>query len=156
MSTAAEALAILAAASADAARRPGSDALTSWLGPLLRLGARMASAGLTPEHITRIDVDRLRELEADADSRLDARAERHDRGVPPSDRTPDRRATMPVACTGISAAWCPIHGDCTCGPNEMHEPALCDEHCALHSPTSTHGDAPASTDRAPSVYPEDP
>lgn len=62
----------------------------------LGLAARVARAGLTPEHITRIDVAKLRELEADADSRLDARAAEHDRGIPPSDRTPDRRATIPV------------------------------------------------------------
>lgn len=88
MSTTAEALAILAAASDAAGGIRGAAVVTSWLGPLLRLGARMASAGLTPEHITRIDVARLRELEADADTRLDARAAEHD--APAStDRAPD-------------------------------------------------------------------
>lgn len=138
-------------------------------GPFLSAGVRLAqrvqAAGLTPEAITRIDVAQLHTLEADADSRLDARAAEHDRavhveltvrqspaglvrmlahggrivstseltptdiaiarandrmwvdangygyvylpsnaraaehdrGIPPSDRTPDRRATVPVA-----------------------------------------------------------
>lgn len=88
MSTEAEALAILAAASDAASAIPGAAVVTSWLGPLLRFGARMAAAGLTPEHITRIDVVRMLELEADADSRLDARAAEHD--APAStDRAPD-------------------------------------------------------------------
>lgn len=45
---------------------------------------------------------------------------------------------MPVApsCTGISAHWCPIHGDCTCAdPQDKN-----DDNCPLHSWLSTHGD----------------
>lgn len=39
-------------------------------------------------------------------------------------------------CTGLSASWCPIHGDCTCTtPGELDE-----AHCALHGIESTHGD----------------
>lgn len=82
MSTEAEALAILAAASDAASAIPGAAVVTSWLGPLLRFGARMAAAGLTPEHITHIDVAALVTLVTEADSRLDARAEAHD--APPS------------------------------------------------------------------------
>ena len=40
-------------------------------------------------------------------------------------------------CTGISANWCPIHGDCTCiDPVDKN-----DDDCPLHSAASTHGDA---------------
>lgn len=71
-----------------------SNASGQFISAAIDLAARVARTGLTPEHITRIDVAKLRELEADADSRLDALAAEHD--------------------------------------------------------------APASTDRAPSVYPEEP
>jgi len=39
-------------------------------------------------------------------------------------------------CTGISATWCPIHGDCTCADRED----LNDYDCPLHSSSSDHGD----------------
>lgn len=39
-------------------------------------------------------------------------------------------------CTGISAVWCPIHGECTC--EERGD--LNDDDCPLHSFTSTHGE----------------
>ena len=43
----------------------------------------------------------------------------------------------PVRCTGIAAAWCPIHGSCRCPDREedMNDPA-----CPLHASTSTHAD----------------
>lgn len=44
-------------------------------------------------------------------------------------------------CTGVSASWCPVHGDCTCDKaseevdgNET-EP---DRDCPLHGPNSSH------------------
>lgn len=40
-------------------------------------------------------------------------------------------------CTGISASWCPIHGDCVC-PNR--EDDLSDPACPLHAPNSSHGE----------------
>jgi len=42
-----------------------------------------------------------------------------------------------VSCTGLSASWCPIHGDCCC---VCREDSMSDEACPLHSPWSTHGD----------------
>ncbi len=45
-------------------------------------------------------------------------------------------------CTGLTARWCPIHGDCTCpnpadrddfGPSDMD-----DMHCPLHGEASDH------------------
>jgi hypothetical protein len=38
-------------------------------------------------------------------------------------------------CTGISATWCPVHGDCTCrDPDDKN-----DDDCPLHAAASTHG-----------------
>ncbi len=39
-------------------------------------------------------------------------------------------------CTGITAAWCPLHGDCSC-PDPV---ALDDPSCPLHALTSPHGE----------------
>ncbi len=39
-------------------------------------------------------------------------------------------------CSGVSAGWCPIHGDCTCkNPDDKN-----DETCPLHSAASNHGE----------------
>ncbi len=45
-------------------------------------------------------------------------------------------------CTGISAGWCPVHGDCTCPeiPGTDGEIDRNSETCPLHSPSSTHGE----------------
>ena len=40
-------------------------------------------------------------------------------------------------CTGVSAHWCPIHGDCTC---RAPEERMSDEDCPLHSPLSDHAE----------------
>lgn len=46
----------------------------------------------------------------------------------------------PDACTGLTAMWCPIHGNCTCpeghGPGERDMDGL--GMCPLHSMESTH------------------
>lgn len=50
-------------------------------------------------------------------------------------------------CTGNSAGWCPVCGDCTCGPRYEGDPdgerTLNDDRCPLHAPSSPHamGDA---------------
>lgn len=44
--------------------------------------------------------------------------------------------TNSMECTGISAGWCPIHGDCTCRDPEDKN----DDDCPLHSSSSTHGE----------------
>lgn len=48
---------------------------------------------------------------------------------------------MSMDCSGISASWCPVHGDCSC-PRDVDGDvlALNDPGCPLHSETSTHGD----------------
>jgi len=49
-------------------------------------------------------------------------------------------------CTGISANWCPVHGECTCphyDDNPDNGRTLNDESCPLHSSTSSHGEGVA-------------
>jgi len=41
-----------------------------------------------------------------------------------------------MTCTGISANWCPIHGDCICRDEDDKN----DDDCPLHSMFSTHGE----------------
>lgn len=43
-----------------------------------------------------------------------------------------------VTCTGVTAVWCPICGDCGCEKNSEGTPTLTDERCSLHAPDSTH------------------
>lgn len=38
-------------------------------------------------------------------------------------------------CAGVSARWCPVHGDCTCQPDDLN-----DDDRPLHSATSSHGE----------------
>ena len=61
----------------------------------------------------------------------------------PSQKPCNCRRLLPCApeCTGVSASWCPIHGDCNCDreAGEMNS-----EECPLHSRTSTHAEG-AST-----------
>lgn len=67
--------------------------------------------------------------------------------------TPDqlrRRADLIESqqCTGLTASWCPIHGDCLCPRDEggehvdryTGEPAMHDEDCPLHAPSSSHAE----------------
>lgn len=61
-------------------------------------------------------------------------------------------------CTGTTARWCPIHGDCSCrthaeafadgildsfrmGQDDV--PMLSDPRCVLHAPDAPHGVEPA-------------
>lgn len=44
-------------------------------------------------------------------------------------------AQLRIECTGVSATWCPICGDCTCAD----EADLNDDDCPLHSDESKHG-----------------
>lgn len=52
-------------------------------------------------------------------------------------------STAPAICTGSTATWCPIHGDCTC-PHLNDDPqegrTLDDASCPLHAPASAHGE----------------
>lgn len=46
-------------------------------------------------------------------------------------------------CTGITATWCPIHGDCSCPPHEYglhYGRTLDDPACRLHAPNSDHSE----------------
>ncbi len=77
-----------------------------------------------------------------------------------------RSAPLPTerpTCTGLTAAWCPIHGDCTCTRSHDSdtmrdepsgtEPTMDDDACPLHSSTSDCAplfpDPAASTPTAP-------
>lgn len=42
-----------------------------------------------------------------------------------------------LVCTGVTAAWCPIHGDCTCPDRTL---AMDDDRCPLHAHDSTHAE----------------
>lgn len=58
-----------------------------------------------------------------------------------------------AACTGLTATWCPTHGDCTCpelfdavdeqgrGIGEPQGRDMNDERCPLHATASSHGEA---------------
>lgn len=51
------------------------------------------------------------------------------------------RPTERPACTGASAAWCPVHGDCSCPTVEGPDPYARDldaHDCPLHGPNSSH------------------
>lgn len=55
----------------------------------------------------------------------------------------DELAKGPVMCTGVSAIWCPVHGDCTCAGRDAAYPAradLNDEKCPLHGSHSNHAE----------------
>lgn len=47
-------------------------------------------------------------------------------------------------CTGIAAAWCHYHGDCTCPDREQ---AMNSEDCPLHSRDSQHAEGHLNPDR---------
>lgn len=76
-----------------------------------------------------------------------------------TDIWPEARAAMLRAeadqlesthCTGLTATWCPIHGDCLCGERDVigrrhrgdgfHD--MDDPRCPLHAPTSSHAEGP--------------
>lgn len=66
----------------------------------------------------------------------------------------DFRIEFAVLCTGVSAVWCPIHGDCTCPQdvtgmwNRLHDERQCETEaerdaiftCSLHGRQSQHAD----------------
>ncbi len=43
-----------------------------------------------------------------------------------------------MACTGMSASWCPHCGDCSCERGEDNERIAIDSDCLLHGTGSTH------------------
>lgn len=49
-----------------------------------------------------------------------------------------------LSCTGVTAAWCPNHGDYTCpdaeSPDDRWQRPLDDPRCPLHAPSSPHGE----------------
>lgn len=48
------------------------------------------------------------------------------------------------ACTGLTASWCPVHGDCCCVREDRWDGttlalgSMADPACPLHSPDSLH------------------
>jgi hypothetical protein len=55
-------------------------------------------------------------------------------------------AKAPAAkCAGVSATWCPVHGDCRCPErDDGMGRTLTDPGCPLHAPTSSHAEAASS------------
>lgn len=52
----------------------------------------------------------------------------------------DGALERPDGCTGVSAAWCPIHGDCVCRFDHTGNRSLDDDRCPLHAFNSDHGE----------------
>ena len=52
---------------------------------------------------------------------------------------PRHRTLNFTRCSGVSAVWCPIHGDCCCARSEDGDIyAMDDPDCPLHSRQSPH------------------
>ena len=50
-------------------------------------------------------------------------------------------AKLDVAhCTGISAGWCPVCGDCTCPRDDTDTREEQSDNCPLHGTVSSHGE----------------
>ena len=47
--------------------------------------------------------------------------------------------TAAVPCTGTTAVWCPVCGECKCTADQRLD-SLDNQTCPLHSPVSKHGD----------------
>jgi hypothetical protein len=45
-----------------------------------------------------------------------------------------------AGCTGVSASWCPVHGDCSCPRLDTGEREEEAQDCPLHGEKSAHGD----------------
>lgn len=100
--------------------------------------------------------ERLREMASDWHKRAD-REQRfgdkklgdHYRGaaadIEDALRIHGEKATAPnfqrASCSGITATWCPVHGDCRCPIGENGERSLDDAGCPLHSNDSQHGES---------------
>jgi hypothetical protein len=52
----------------------------------------------------------------------------------------ERARAAREACTGVSASWCPVHGDCRCPRLDTGEREEESTTCPLHGEKSTHGD----------------
>ncbi len=61
---------------------------------------------------------------------------------------PGQRAPLLGECTGVSASWCPVHGDCACkNANDKN-----DDDCPLHSRQSTHGETVATNEQVEEAF----
>jgi hypothetical protein len=45
-----------------------------------------------------------------------------------------------VTCTGLTAFWCPVHGDCTCERTYYGDCCFDSPSCPLHAPQSQHAE----------------
>ena len=68
-----------------------------------------------------------------------AQVERETPDIPPADTGGAGEGERRMTCTGIAAAWCPIHGDCTC-PDRVDWGELWFDECPLHGSGSLHAD----------------
>jgi hypothetical protein len=48
-------------------------------------------------------------------------------------------------CTGLTARWCPVHGDCACPAGGSMDGTS----CPLHAPTSAHDNVETEPRRGP-------
>lgn len=55
-------------------------------------------------------------------------------------------------CTGLTAVWCPICGDCQCPETATGERSLTDEACALHSTRSPHAEPERESSSRPGAW----
>lgn len=52
-----------------------------------------------------------------------------------------------IACSGVAAAWCPVHGDCVCPSDDAgNRLDLTDPDCPLHAPASHHAASVSEAD----------
>lgn len=56
------------------------------------------------------------------------------------ERIGDEWCRLDAGCTGLSASWCPIHGDCSCPRRDDGEVEFSEGEttCPLHALTSSH------------------
>jgi hypothetical protein len=50
-----------------------------------------------------------------------------------------------ATCTGLTATWCPVHGQCICRQGDDRNAALDRWDCPLHGLTSDHGEREAAS-----------
>ena len=73
----------------------GAPGVGPWIAVLAKLGATIARAGGTPDHVTAIDGEAIVRRRAEADARLDHRAETRDYRVEARHAVPDAPDTEP-------------------------------------------------------------
>lgn len=106
---------------------------------LKRLGITMT--GRQWRTVEALQADGWLVLEADPTRWSDAEVERVRSALA------DREEWERAECTGLTATWCPVHGDCTCTRHEDGEVYFGTRGiCPLHADDSTHAETDARFD----------